>query len=101
MKTSASLLLGVALLTSAVGCHHCCLWPHCGSNYGGACPPANYCPPVGCNEAVPGVMPGAVYPQGAIYGAPGGIMQAQAAPHVHYTAYPQTAMGPLESLPTY
>ncbi len=122
MKTLACAVLGVLIAAVATGC--CC--SHgcntCGYNAGGcnscygAAPTYNYAPG-GCPNGNCGVGAPGFYPQGAYYG-PTDVMTSNAAPlgtpvamtATPYTPQPsfaqspyiaQTAMAPLESLPTY
>jgi len=98
-KRLALLLIGTTLLVSTTGC---CGWPFgYGYGYGGRCPSGN------CG-AQPGVMqPGAYYQQQGAYYAPQSAIQTTtpipgpvAAP-IYGSPYPATALGPMESLPTY
>ena len=99
MKRLIVLLPGISMILWATGC--CC---HQGypSYYGGACPGGN------CGYADPAAP--MVYPQGASIesvnstyaAAPAGTPATVAvAPPINGMVYQQTAMMPLESLPTY
>ena len=88
MKRFATLLLGLGLITSSLGCY--CYSPY-GYGYGtpgvgGGCGPGG-CPPY---------QPGAAYQSGAHYNSYNTI-QATAP----MTTAPMTAMGPTNALPTY
>lgn len=105
MKRFAVLTLAMVMMASATGC--CCGWPmgYGYNGWGGMAPMGGYQQPNNC------VVPPGTYPQtGSIYGNYNtyqtGVMQpapgpVAIAPPVYYTGYPMTAMGPLESLPTY
>ena len=105
MKNFTALLVGMALLSSAVGC--CCSQGGCfGSNYGygggGGCPGGN------CGVA-PGGYPLGVAPQGMYQnfnsvqaGYPGVISApVNAGAFAQPIGVPQTAAVPLEPLPTF
>jgi len=117
MRRFALLLAGVAMLGFAVGCS--CLCPgYCGygsgCGYGGGCG-YGACPPSGCSTGCPPATYGApgtipsVSPtgfQGAYNAGSYETMQAGIPGAFPVTAsqpvsYPQTAMAPVEALPTY
>jgi len=97
MKRFSIPLLGISLLVSAAGC--CCGWPGHGYNsfYGNGAGPGGKCGP-GSPQAFP---PQGVYYNGQTSVQPAGKLSYASGPFTAAPVYHQTAMGPLESLPTY
>lgn len=91
MRNLLTLLGGICLIASSVGC--CCLSGGCQPYYGGygtggGCP-TGQCAPAG----------GPIYPQTGYntYSAP----PVATGPTTYYSGYTNTAFAPTESLPTY
>ena len=115
MKRITVLMVGLALLTSTSGCYCTSPWfgsignPYYGRGaYGGyGAYGSGPCSPGGCGLTQPGVIPnGTTFTPQSSYYSTFGTMQAGvpvATPVVVAppAAYPMTAFGPLETLPTY
>ena len=93
MKRLTMCLLGLGLVTAATGCcsrRTCCSPTGCGVGGGGATYGTPY-----------GTVPGGGYYTPSTTQAVYPVTASAAAPAAPYSGYPVTAMGPLESLPTY
>ena len=101
MKRFSIPLLGISLLVSAAGC--CCGWPGHGYNsyYGNGACQGGACGPVSPQTFPPQGVPQGVYYNGQTSIQPTGMQSYASGPFTAAPVYHQTAMGPLESLPTY
>lgn len=90
MKRLTMCLIGLGLVTAVTGCcsrQSCCSPTGCG---------------VGSTYGTPyGSVPGGAYYTPTTTQAAYPVTTTAAAPTTPYSGYPVTAMGPLESLPTY